>query len=263
MHRVVAPFLNFALIRAALCGAFVLVGAVLSPAFSEGPPSSCVRLFTGRWTSTVHATGETFPTVVRPDGTLTSDCPACVGQQTWTCSGRTFNLLTPPVTASLSDDGRTLSSSCCTMSRSSGASASVDSRKNEKRPRGSANDPHGPEAIAEHEADILMLQARALERDLRTSSRAYAEQEWQQAINRYNSAAERYEIAGDHEKARLATEQENRLRNSKLVSNSKAAGENKKYSAAQCHDLRAQVAVIRKNGGDSAGLETSINQQCN
>ncbi|HEY8267933.1 MAG TPA: hypothetical protein VIG34_04665 [Xanthobacteraceae bacterium] len=85
---------------------------------SAAPPTDCVRKFVGAWIVTVNATGQTYPSTIRADGTLSSVCPQCVPVQTWTCSGDTF-ILTGPGSAvhTLSPDGRRMTGSCCTVVR--------------------------------------------------------------------------------------------------------------------------------------------------
>jgi tetratricopeptide (TPR) repeat protein len=89
---------------------------------SAAPPASCASKFVGAWTVTVTATGQTYRSQIRADGTLTSACPLCPPVQTWTCSGNTFILTSPvTVTSTLSGDGRRMAGSCCSSVRIGGA----------------------------------------------------------------------------------------------------------------------------------------------
>lgn len=93
----------------------------LSPA-SAAPPASCAGKFVGTWSVTVLATGQTYRSQIRADGTLSSACPLCPAVQTWTCSGNTF-ILTSPVhhTHTISPDGRRMAGGCCSSVRIGGA----------------------------------------------------------------------------------------------------------------------------------------------
>ena len=86
------------------------------------PPPSCVGKFVGTWTVTILATGQTYRSQIRADGTLTSFCPLCPPGQNWTCNGNTF-ILTSPVslTQTLSADGRRMGGGCCSATRIGGA----------------------------------------------------------------------------------------------------------------------------------------------
>jgi hypothetical protein len=82
------------------------------------PPASCASKFIGTWTVRVNATGQTYPLIIRPDGTSRITCPLCPSEGTWTCTGHTFMSIAPVATTStLSADGRTLTGSCCTTTR--------------------------------------------------------------------------------------------------------------------------------------------------
>jgi hypothetical protein len=82
------------------------------------PPADCVTKFVGGWIVTVNATGQTYPSTIRPDGTLSSVCPLCAPVQTWTCQGNTFILTGPgSATQTLSADGKMMTGSCCTAAR--------------------------------------------------------------------------------------------------------------------------------------------------
>ena len=82
------------------------------------PPSSCVSKFVGAWSVRVDATGQTYTSQIRADGTLSSACFMCAPVQSWTCNGNTFVLLGPgSATHTLSADGRHMSGSCCTLTR--------------------------------------------------------------------------------------------------------------------------------------------------
>jgi hypothetical protein len=82
------------------------------------PPADCVSKFVGAWIVTVNVTGQTYPSTIRPDGTLSSACPLCAPVQTWTCQGNTFILTGPgSATHTLSADGKMMTGSCCTVVR--------------------------------------------------------------------------------------------------------------------------------------------------
>ncbi len=88
------------------------------------PPANCVGKFVGTWTVTILATGQTYRSQIRADGTLTSFCPLCPPAQNWTCNGNTF-ILTSPVslTQTLSADGRRMGGGCCAAVRIGGGPA--------------------------------------------------------------------------------------------------------------------------------------------
>jgi hypothetical protein len=69
----------------------------------------------------VLATGQTYPLLVRPNGTAHITCPLCPPEGTWSCQGNTFLSLNTSTSATLSPDGRTLTGSCCVTSRVGGA----------------------------------------------------------------------------------------------------------------------------------------------
>lgn len=110
-----------------LAGCCVLLATLLvasAGGVSAAPPSSCVNKFVGTWTVTILATGQTYRSQIRADGTLTSFCPLCPPSQSWTCNGNTF-ILTSPVSLSqmLSADGRRMGGGCCSATRVGGAPA--------------------------------------------------------------------------------------------------------------------------------------------
>jgi hypothetical protein len=97
--------------------ALALVALWASGAAAQGPPG-CMARFAGSWMVTVVATGQTYPSQIFPNGTLSSTCPFCMPVQNWTCNGNTFMLLTPVAhTHTLSADGRTMSGGCCSLVR--------------------------------------------------------------------------------------------------------------------------------------------------
>jgi hypothetical protein len=94
-----------------------LLAGVLHPA-RAAPPASCVSKFVGSWTVTVVATGQTYNSQIRADGTLSSACFMCAPVQNWTCNGNTFILLGPgSATHTLSADGRSMAGGCCRLAR--------------------------------------------------------------------------------------------------------------------------------------------------
>jgi hypothetical protein len=89
----------------------------LGPA-KAAPPASCAHKFIGTWTVQVNATGQTYPLLIRPNGTSHITCPLCPPEGTWTCEGNILRSLEPvSTTSTLSPDGRTLTGSCCTTTR--------------------------------------------------------------------------------------------------------------------------------------------------
>lgn len=95
------------------CFGFLLLSCPVVAA----PPASCGNKFVGAWTVRVNATGQTYPLLVRPNGTARITCPLCPSEGTWTCNGNTFTSIETSTTATLSADGRTLTGSCCTTTR--------------------------------------------------------------------------------------------------------------------------------------------------
>jgi hypothetical protein len=114
-----------AMIGAALVCAVSLVVLLPLPA-SAAPPASCAKKFVGTWSITVLATGQTYTSRIRADGTLSSACPLCPASQTWTCNGNTF-ILTSPVTHThtISADGRRMTGGCCTARRIGGGAVAA------------------------------------------------------------------------------------------------------------------------------------------
>jgi outer membrane protein OmpA-like peptidoglycan-associated protein len=109
---------------ACCCVFFAALLVASASGANAAPPSSCVNKFVGTWTVTVLATGQTYRSQIRADGTLTSFCPLCPPSQSWTCNGNTF-ILTSPVslTQTLSADGRRMGGGCCSATRVGGAPA--------------------------------------------------------------------------------------------------------------------------------------------
>jgi hypothetical protein len=91
-----------------------------------GPPADCVKKHAGRWQITVRATGQTYPADLFPNGTGVSHCPGCA-PGTWTCSGNTSTVFVngQTVVSTLSPDGLSATSSCCTSTRIGRAPAVV------------------------------------------------------------------------------------------------------------------------------------------
>ena len=101
-------------------GLALLLG--LTSLAAAAPPANCVNKFVGTWSVTVNATGQTYRSQIRANGTLTSACPGCPPVQTWTCSGNTFILTSPvSVTHTISSDGRRMAGGCCSLVRIGGA----------------------------------------------------------------------------------------------------------------------------------------------
>lgn|SRR5262249_4540127 len=92
-----------------------------SGATAAEPPATCAQKFLGSWTVRVNATGQTYPLIVRPNGTTHITCPLCPSEGTWTCNGNTFTSIETSTSSTLSADGRTLTGSCCTTTRVGGA----------------------------------------------------------------------------------------------------------------------------------------------
>lgn len=96
---------------------------VVAPA-DAAPPASCASKFVGSWTVRVNATGQTYPSVISPDGRTHVTCPLCTPGGTWTCSGNTITVYVDNgVTTQhqLQADGRIMSGGCCTITRSGAA----------------------------------------------------------------------------------------------------------------------------------------------
>jgi hypothetical protein len=101
-------------------------------AASAAPPASCAGKFVGSWTVRVDATGQTYPSLILPNGRTQVTCPMCTPGGTWTCAGDTITVnVDNGVTTQhrLHADGRTMSGGCCTITRSGPAPAmSSDTR---------------------------------------------------------------------------------------------------------------------------------------
>ncbi|MGD9922739.1 MAG: hypothetical protein AB7V13_15070 [Pseudorhodoplanes sp.] len=106
----------FSVIRYLVAGS-VCIMCLLSTAVAA-PAADCVKKHAGRWQITVRATGQTYPADLFPNGTGVSHCPGCA-PGTWTCSGNTSTVFVNGITVvtTLSPDGRTGTSSCCTSTR--------------------------------------------------------------------------------------------------------------------------------------------------
>jgi hypothetical protein len=89
----------------------------ISNSSAQQPPASCATKFIGSWTVRVIMTGQTYPLLVRPNGTAHITCPLCPSEGTWSCNGNTFISLNTSSSATLSPDGRTLTQSCCVTTR--------------------------------------------------------------------------------------------------------------------------------------------------
>jgi hypothetical protein len=96
------------------CAVLLGLGSVSAGA---APPASCAQKFVGSWTIRVNATGQTYPALVRPNGTVHITCPLCPSEGTWTCNGNTFTSIETSSTSTLSSDGRTMTGSCCVSTR--------------------------------------------------------------------------------------------------------------------------------------------------
>ncbi len=89
-----------------LCAGLAFLVSLAGPA-SAAPPSDCVNKFAGKWSILITATGQRYPSTIRPDGTVKSECLGSFQDQHWTCSGSSFTLLDPvTLTSTLSPDGR-------------------------------------------------------------------------------------------------------------------------------------------------------------
>jgi hypothetical protein len=108
------------LVAFAVCTTWLLSTAMAAP------PAECVKKHAGRWQITVRATGQTYPADLFPNGTGVSYCPGCA-PGTWTCSGNTSTVFVNGITvvSTLSPDGRSASSGCCTSTRIGGAPAAA------------------------------------------------------------------------------------------------------------------------------------------
>ena len=107
---------------------FLLFGGLLllaSGPVVAAPPASCAQKFVGTWTVRVNVTGQTYPLIVRPNGTSHITCPLCPSEGTWTCNGDTFTSIETSTSATLSADGRTLTGGCCTTTRVGAAVAAA------------------------------------------------------------------------------------------------------------------------------------------
>ena len=49
---------------------------------AAAPPATCAQKFVGSWTVRVNATGQTYPLIVRPNGTSHITCPLCPSEGT-------------------------------------------------------------------------------------------------------------------------------------------------------------------------------------
>ena len=92
---------------------------------AAAPPATCAQKFVGSWTVRVNATGQTYPLIVRPNGTSHITCPLCPSEGTWTCNGHTFISIETSTSATLSADGHTLTGGCCTTTRVGGAAVTT------------------------------------------------------------------------------------------------------------------------------------------
>ncbi len=104
---------------------FVGLLALGSGLAEAAPPASCVQKFVGSWTVRVNATGQTYPALVRPNGTVHITCPLCPSEGTWTCNGNTFTSIETSSSSTLSADGRTMTGSCCVTTRVGGAAVAA------------------------------------------------------------------------------------------------------------------------------------------
>jgi hypothetical protein len=105
--------------------AFSLLVVALSAPAAAQQAGSCAKRVIGLWQVTVKATGQTYPATYLPNGTVHVVCPLCNPTATWTCSGNTTVVQAsghPTVVSTLSPDGRTSDSSCCTAVRIGGLS---------------------------------------------------------------------------------------------------------------------------------------------
>lgn len=95
--------------RMRLVLATIILALSQSIVAAETPPASCASKFIGAWTTTILATGQTYPQIAGPDGIGHSYCPLC-NDGTWTCSGNTFYWSVNGISGSgtLSPDGRTI-----------------------------------------------------------------------------------------------------------------------------------------------------------
>ena len=87
---------------------FVGLLALGSGLAEAAPPASCVQKFVGSWTVRVNATGQTYPALVRPNGTVHITCPLCPSEGTWTCNGNTFTSIETSSSSTLARRGRNI-----------------------------------------------------------------------------------------------------------------------------------------------------------
>src|ERR1700686_149188 len=59
---------------------------------SAAPPASCASKFVGSWTVRVEATGQTYPSLILPNGRTQVTCPMCTPGGSWTCAGDTITV---------------------------------------------------------------------------------------------------------------------------------------------------------------------------
>ena len=103
-------------------------------AAGAAPPASCASKFVGSWTVRVEATGQTYPSLILPNGRTQVTCPMCTPGGTWTCAGDTITVnVDNGVTTQhrLHADGKTMSGGCCTITRSGPAPAMSSDTKSQ------------------------------------------------------------------------------------------------------------------------------------
>jgi hypothetical protein len=110
----------------------VMLGAIMVASSAlASPPADCVNKFVGSWTTTVRSTGQSYTSVIRPDGTTSASCFMCMPSQRWTCQGDTFILIDPyRVEQQLSADGTRMDGSCCFGVRQGPPPQQVTSERN-------------------------------------------------------------------------------------------------------------------------------------
>lgn len=224
------------------------------------PPASCANKFVGSWTVRVEATGQTYPSLILPNGRTQVTCPMCTPGGSWTCSGDmiTVNVDNGVTTQHrLHADGRTMSGGCCTITRSGPAPViSSDSKSNQgsKQPSpGAPSASPGPAASksatrqAQSCSDITGLgggstgpsnckpsngpknvqakidQAKSYLQAAKTvkeSDPSYTG--WVAAAAQFRKAAAAFQAAGDQAQASSAVEQAQTLENALKIADQKA-----------------------------------------
>jgi hypothetical protein len=107
-------------------------------AAAAAPPASCASKFVGSWTVRVEATGQTYPSLILPNGRTQVTCPMCTPGGSWTCAGDTITVYVDNgVTTQhrLHADGKTMSGGCCTITRSGPAPVMSSDTRSQPNPK--------------------------------------------------------------------------------------------------------------------------------